>query len=93
MHKNAHLENLFLVASFLSFLLVISVVRNKKRERDKVLARPDTDPVIKGTAQGSQVCVQKLLQCANTSPTWPRTQRDARLTRDHLEDQEKDILQ
>jgi len=29
MHKNVHLENTFKVASFLSFLLVTSAMRNK----------------------------------------------------------------
>lgn len=29
MYRNIHLENMFMVASFLSFLLVISAVRNK----------------------------------------------------------------
>lgn len=38
MHKNAHLENLFLVAFFLSFLLVISVVRNKKL---RLISKPE----------------------------------------------------
>lgn len=64
MHKNVHLENIFMVASFLSFLLVISAVRNKTqtnsnslslRAERQILARPDTDIAINGIAQESQV--------------------------------------
>lgn len=38
MHKNVHLENIFMVASFLSFLLVISAVRNKTQTNSNSLS-------------------------------------------------------